>query len=114
MRELRWSDYSVLQKLLYLFENQRNPDQDPLNNTIRGPGAATSMRIENQHHNGGAGTSLNHRTSRLANLDLSHIATDSNFKPNNTAGFNQSALKNENGNNFPQSHFGQHELKEIK
>lgn len=63
-RDLRWSDFSILQKLLYLFENQRQP---------------LPLRVET-HASGGGSTSLNHRVSRLTNPDLVPPPENSNFK----------------------------------
>lgn len=83
MRDLRWSEFSIIQKMLYLFENQRQIDREaysapPIRNGMalvqpRTMGAGTSMRIETNgvisestgSNNVRASTSLNHRTSRL-------------------------------------------------
>ena len=70
------------------------------------------MRIETHQHSGGASTSLNHRTSRLANLELSHTNTvggivgglESNFKSSTMGGYNKNEV----------NPFGQLEIKEIK
>ena len=74
------------------------------------------MRIETHPHSGGASTSLNHRTSRLANLELSHTNTvggivgglESNFKSSTMGGVGY------NKNNNDVNPFGQLEIKEIK
>ena len=75
-RELRWSDFSILQKLLFLFENQKISSREQMRSAFGG-GLSNNgnMRIEHNgvinEHQHRASTSLNHRTSRLANA--SHL-----------------------------------------
>ncbi|TNV87081.1 hypothetical protein FGO68_gene16278 [Halteria grandinella] len=114
-RDLRWSDYSILQKLLYLFENQKSTGREILVRSAFG-GNQANMRIENngvisEHgatsHGNRASTSLNHhRTSRLANAShLEQSANNEQYKPNSSGKLQKEMLQNM---------IGSIEIKEIK